>query len=127
MSTNVNYRKLAFETYLPICVYCGFGIQGVLEVAHLDQKRRNNAIENLALLCPTCHKMPDIKLIPTEVIVHMRDTERKAIWTDRMKDAGKKAAATRKKNAQAAAAKRTTAAKKAWATRKTTASLAAGE
>ena len=93
----INYRKLAFETYPPICAYCGFGVPEVLEVAHLDGNRDNNAVENLAILCPNCHKMLDIDLIPTETIVLMRDREKRVIWSKRMKDAGAKAAATRKR------------------------------
>ena len=41
MPKRVNYRKLAFEHYLPICAYCGFGIGAVLEVCHLDGDRDN--------------------------------------------------------------------------------------
>ncbi len=67
-----NYRKLAFDHYAPICAYCGYGVPEILEVAHLDGDRRNNAVENLAVLCCNCHKMHDIGLIPTDTIVQMR-------------------------------------------------------
>ena len=54
MSTSLlNYRKLAFDAYAPICVHCGFGIREVLEVAHLDGNRANNSLSNLVILCPT--------------------------------------------------------------------------
>lgn len=106
----INYRKVAFETYPPICAYCGFGVPEVLEVAHLDGNRENNEIINLAILCPNCHKMHDINLISTDIIKAMRDKEKEVDWSKRMKDAGKKAANTRK---------RKNAAKKAWETRKT--------
>ena len=109
MTTRINYRKLAFETYPTICAHCGFGVPEVLEVAHLDGNRSNNAVENLAILCPNCHKMHDINLIPTEAIVLLRDREKRVVWSKRMKDAGAKAAATRK---------RKQAAKKAVETRK---------
>jgi hypothetical protein len=69
----------------------------VLEVAHLDGNRDNNDLENLAILCPNCHKMHDIDLIPTETILQMRDRERRVAWSKRMKEAGAKAAATRKR------------------------------
>jgi 5-methylcytosine-specific restriction endonuclease McrA len=105
----INYRKLAFEHYPPICAYCGFGIPEILEVAHLDGNRSNNDMQNLIILCPNCHKMHDIDLIPTKVITQMRDREKQVNWTKRMKDAGLKAAATRKRRA---------AGKKAAATRK---------
>ena len=66
-------------------------------------------MENLAILCPNCHKMHDIGLIPTAVVVEMRDRERSVDWSIRMKDAGKKAAQTRRRKA---------AARKAWETRR---------
>jgi len=101
MATPINYRKLAFDRYAPVCAYCGFGVPEVLEVAHLDGNRQNNAVENLAILCPTCHKMHDIDLIPTATIVEMRDRERRVDWSKRMKDAGVTAALTRKRRAAA--------------------------
>jgi len=93
----INYRKLAFAAYDRSCAYCGFGIEAVLEVAHLDGDRTNNEKENLAILCPTCHKMHDIDLIPSEVITQMRDRPREIVWKKRMKDAGAKAALKRKR------------------------------
>lgn len=109
----MNYRKLAFKAYPPICAYCGFGIEEVLEVAHLDGDRNNNTVENLAILCPNCHKMHDIDLIPTSTIIQMRDQKKHIDWKKRLKDAaiksaltrkrsraGKKAAATRAKNSR---------------------------
>jgi 5-methylcytosine-specific restriction endonuclease McrA len=53
----VNYRKMAFTHYPPFCAYCGYGIPDVLEVAHIDGDRANNAASNLVILCPNCHKM----------------------------------------------------------------------
>jgi predicted restriction endonuclease len=96
MSKHFNYRKLAFDTYPPVCAHCGFGIRDVLEVAHLDCDRSNNDISNLAILCPNCHKMHDLDLISTQVIIEMRDRPKEVRWAKRMKDAGKKAALTRK-------------------------------
>ena len=93
---NFNYRKLAFDTYPSVCAHCGFGIRDVLEVAHLDCDRSNNDISNLAILCPNCHKMHDLDLISTEVIIEMRDRPKEVRWAKRLKDAGQKAALTRK-------------------------------
>lgn len=101
MTKRLNYRKVAFEHYPPICAYCGFGIPEILEVAHLDGHRENNEIENLVILCPNCHKMHDIDLIPTQTVIEMRDRERQVNWSKRMKDAGQKAALSRKRNATA--------------------------
>lgn len=91
-----DYRRLAFGRYEPMCVYCGFGIMAVLEVAHLDCNAHNCALDNLAILCPTCHRMHDIDLIPTDVIRHMRDGKRLPRWSKLMKDAVIKALATKR-------------------------------
>ena len=116
MPKQVNYRKLAFEKYDPLCAHCGFGVPAVLEVAHLDGNRANNELSNLAILCPNCHKMHDLDLISTETIILMRDRPKIVTWSKRMKDAGKKAAIQRRRNA---------AGKKAAATRKQRAAIAA--
>ncbi len=125
MSKRVNYRKLAFEKYELLCAHCGFGVRSVLEVAHLDGNRTNNELTNLAILCPNCHKMHDLDLISTETIILMRDRPKIVTWSKRMKDAGKKAAIKRKRNATALKQRRVAAAKKAAATRKQRAALAA--
>ncbi len=109
-----NYRKLAFEKYAPICVYCGFGIKEVLEVAHLDCDPQNCDQSNLAILCPTCHRMHDIDLIPTDAIVRLRDEKRKPRWAKLTKNAAKKAVQTKLLNPGLMKE----AAKKAVATRK---------
>jgi len=93
----VNYRKLAFAKYPPLCAHCGFGIKDVLEVAHIDGNRAHNDDSNLVILCPNCHKMHDLDLISTETIIQMRDRPKVVIWAKRMKDAGPKSAETRKR------------------------------
>jgi hypothetical protein len=93
---HINYRKLAFGYYPAVCAHCGFGISDVLEVAHIDCNRSNNAISNLVILCPNCHKMHDLDLISTETIIQMRDRPKVVIWAKRMKDAGRKAAESRR-------------------------------
>jgi len=93
----LNYRKLAFDEYAAICVHCGFGIREVLEVAHLDGNRANNELSNLVILCPTCRRMHDIDLIPTDIVRRFRDEKRKARWSKLTKDAAKKAIATMRK------------------------------
>lgn len=101
VSGSVHYRKIAFSKYPPVCTYCGFGITGILEVAHLNHNRKDNSLENLVILCPTCHKMYDGNLIPKEILVVLRDNPRKIDWSDRMKDAGIKAARKRKRKVAA--------------------------
>ena len=118
MAKHINYRKLAFDAYPPICAHCGFGVPEVLEVAHIDGNRQNNEIDNLVILCPNCHKMHDLDLISTETVIDMRDRERVVDWSKRMKDAGQKAAKTRKKRATARKRKRRVAALKAVQTRR---------
>jgi hypothetical protein len=84
----MDYRNPAFSTYEPFCAYCGFGIQEVLEVAHIDGNRQNNKIGNLIILCPTCHKMLDIDLISNQTIKSVRDRVKKVNWKKRMKEGG---------------------------------------
>ena len=76
------------------CVYCGFGVAAVLERAHLDMNNANNAHDNLATLCPTCHRMHDIGLIPTDFIKQRRDDPPKTDWSKLYKDAPIKAKRT---------------------------------
>ena len=52
IAKRVNYRRLAFEQYDPVCAHCGFGMEAVLEVAHIDGNRSNNDAKNLVILCP---------------------------------------------------------------------------
>jgi hypothetical protein len=145
--TNLNkltsYRKLAFANYAKVCAHCGFGIEAVLEVAHIDCDRANNDIDNLVILCPNCHKMHDLDIISTATIIEIRNRPKTVVWKKRMKSAasrrlnleaaakvealailsqqadaraltaharsqaaGKKAAATRKRNQEAEAAER---------------------
>ena len=97
MAQHFNYRKLAFDTYDPVCAHCGFGIPAVLEVAHIDCDRSTNDISNLVILCPNCHKMHDLDIISTETIIQMRDRPKVVDWKKRMKDAGQKAASSRRR------------------------------
>jgi hypothetical protein len=115
--TRINYRKLAFRQYPPVCAHCGFGISDVLEVCHIDCHRANNHIDNLVILCPTCHKMHDLDLISTETICTMRDRPKVVRWAKRMKDAGAKAARSRRQGELARSRKWRLAGLKAAATR----------
>ncbi len=103
MSKRINYRKLAFDNYLPICSFCGFGVKSVLEVAHLDGNRSNNELKNLAILCPTCHRMHDLDLITSTTIVltrsRMQKGESAVDWTKLQNRGAKKSEATKKQTA----------------------------
>jgi adenylate kinase len=118
MVKRINYRKLAFERYAPVCAHCGFGIPSVLEVAHIDGNRSNNDAGNLVILCPNCHKMHDLDIISTATILVMRDRPKTVNWRKRLKDAGRKAAISRKTRVTRLRRKRRLAALKAVATRR---------
>ncbi len=107
------YRAAAAAYPFKCCVVCGLQIAAALDVAHLDHDPANNNPDNLAYLCRTHHWMVDAGLYPTEAIVILREHWQKNRDTPnhmaRMKDAGPKAALTRK---------RKEAARKAVATRR---------
>lgn len=48
------YRTLAFEHYPHYCNRCGS--KRNLEVHHRNHNQRNNKIENLEILCKSCHR-----------------------------------------------------------------------
>lgn len=51
-----SYRKLAFSSNPKKCNRCSYNRHPeVLQVHHVDRDRSNNSIENLEVLCPTCH------------------------------------------------------------------------
>lgn len=58
------------------CWLCGLFCPPILQVAHLDQDRTNNAASNLAILCPTCHRLYDVDLIPRKWIFDYRAKHR---------------------------------------------------
>jgi len=50
------YRKRALEAYGSVCAKCGYSkYEIVLDVHHIDKDRKNNKVDNLVVLCPTCH------------------------------------------------------------------------
>jgi hypothetical protein len=51
-----SYREIAFRLKPKICERCQYNKHPeILEVHHKDRDRENNTIENLEVLCPTCH------------------------------------------------------------------------
>lgn len=55
--TTEHYRTLAFKAYPNFCSMCGyFKHPEVLHIHHKDGDHSNNAIENLCIVCPTCHE-----------------------------------------------------------------------
>lgn len=52
-----DYRSKALVTYEHKCFVCGWDEdERILEAHHIDEDRTNNSIQNLCLLCPTCHR-----------------------------------------------------------------------
>lgn len=52
-----DYRLRAFKNYEHKCACCGWNEDTrILEVHHIDSNRENNEIDNLIILCPTCHR-----------------------------------------------------------------------
>lgn len=100
-----------------LCAYCGLGLP-LLEVAHIDHNNKNNDPDNLAFLCPTCHRMLDLGMIPQEVIKTMRGHTKEADWSILYGDAHKKATATLKKKKEELRKLRREIALKAWETRR---------
>lgn len=47
--------KIAFRTYIPKCVICGNEEKCCLQAHHIDKNRKNNASENMIILCANCH------------------------------------------------------------------------
>lgn len=50
------YRSKAFRELPNHCEICGYNkLINILQVHHKDRDRTNNDINNLQILCPTCH------------------------------------------------------------------------
>lgn len=68
-----DYRQIAFSTYEHKCSACGWNEdERILEVHHIDSNRENNEIDNLVILCPTCHRKITLhyyKLIDRELLI----------------------------------------------------------
>lgn len=57
LNSHSSYRKRAFQAYPHKCLVCGWNEdERILEVHHIDENREHNEIENLCILCPTCHR-----------------------------------------------------------------------
>jgi hypothetical protein len=99
-------RRVATKTYpFKCCAICGMAADTVLDLEHLDQNHSNNDPDNLAWLCKSHHWMHGAGLYPTEGVKLLRDhwqvTKGVPDHAARMKDAGPKAALTRRRRAAA--------------------------
>jgi len=113
----VEARRVVNDAYpFACCAVCGLQIAACLQAAHLDHDAGNNMPGGLARLCATHHGMYDAGLYPLEAIRllqgHWQTNQDTTNHKARMKDAGAKAALTRKRGV---------AARKAVATRQTNA------
>lgn len=56
------YRKIAFANLEVKCNRCGFEkYPDILEVHHKNLNRKINTLDNLEILCPTCHQIEHFK------------------------------------------------------------------
>ena len=87
------------------CAVCGLQVATCLQIAHLDHDAGNNTADNLDRLCPTHHWMFDSGLYPVDAVrllqAHWQHTKGQPDHSARLKDAGPKAARTRKRRAAA--------------------------
>jgi hypothetical protein len=97
------YRVLNEHYPFKCCAVCGLQIATCLTVAHLDHDSGNNDPDNLTRLCWTHHWMYDSGFFPKEAIrllqAHWQTVKAVPDHKPRMKDAGAKAALTRKRRA----------------------------
>ena len=55
-NSKYKYYNKARKHYGEICADCTWNkYPEILQVHHIDEDRSNNSIENLVVLCPTCH------------------------------------------------------------------------
>jgi hypothetical protein len=99
---NQNEARRVLDAHFPhqCCVVCGLTLPTCLTIAHLDHHAGNNHPDNLARLCQTHHCMYDAGFYPKEAIrllqAHWQVTKGTPNHKPRLKDAGAKAARTRK-------------------------------
>ena len=110
---NQSTARRVMQAHFPFkcCAVCGLQIATCLTVAHLDHNAGNNHPDNLARLCQTHHWMYDSGLYPKEAIsllqAHWQTAKGVPDHKPRLKDAGAKAALTRKRRAAARKASET--------------------
>lgn len=50
------YRRIAFREHENCCAKCGYDTFPILQVHHIDGNHENSDLENLMIVCPTCHE-----------------------------------------------------------------------
>ena len=95
------YKAYPFEC----CAWCGMRSDHALELAHIDHNALNNDPDNLVWLCANDHKSLDTALLDVTALKFQRArwqiTKGVPDHKPRMKDAGVKAVATRRRNNEA--------------------------
>jgi 5-methylcytosine-specific restriction endonuclease McrA len=61
-----SYRDIAFRNYPHECEWCKDKFVDILQVHHIDHNQKNNIIQNLIILCPTCHEMETKSIVIVE-------------------------------------------------------------
>lgn len=66
---------LDFETWKKLketpCMTCGF--DKIVELHHIDENSKNNALKNLVTLCPNCHKLIHMYRYKKEMIEKLKE------------------------------------------------------
>ena len=72
IGTEYTYRDMAMRAYPHFCAICNWHEdEDILQVHHIDENRSNNSLNNLIILCPTCHAkitMHKYKLIDNQLV-----------------------------------------------------------
>lgn len=51
-------KQMIRRDMLKSCIDCGYDeVPAILGVHHIDHNRKNNSLDNLAVLCPNCHSL----------------------------------------------------------------------
>ncbi len=70
---SLNYRYKAMANLPHKCAVCGWDEdERILEVHHIDENREHNELNNLTILCPTCHRKITLgyyKLIDNKLVM----------------------------------------------------------
>ena len=71
--TSEYYQKKALRHYGNLCELCGYDEFPICEVHHIDGDKKNNALENLIVLCPNHHTIITFnlgKLVNRELVLN---------------------------------------------------------